>query len=749
MFRPLQLLTCLLLGLLSSFTLSVSGASTQTPPSSEVKLGLRTLLLSAGPHEEQVIRMYLDGLGTPYTSTSQIPDLTTPAYHAIIVTSMNFNGGDFTALRQYAAKYNVRLVCLQSNDAAMKGTNASIATASKTPLQNVIFDAQTLKSEPKLSDAMNPGGSWAVNLLSPMSFTIPTTATPLLRYGNAGPVAAFIAKNQGGSEEMHFGFRAWAGEFCPASDCPHPYTNIYSGEATGEFSFFNLALANVWFNWATRGVYLGQRRIRVQIHIDDWFRQYPLVNGTNFRVSGASMRHAAQWTAGIVKKTGLPADSYFRFELAFNGAGHTAEGLEKAGPGSLAAVSNDLVGSFNWISHTWTHTHMDWLDVCPTPGGCRTPADRIAAELQNSVKLATGQAVPNNPSMYPGLVDSPAGQLFGSKNDLAATRLSLKSMVTPEISGLYPFNFTGHYGGRTPVPGNKVALKVMLDNGIKAVTGDNTRPELVSWDSPHHPIITTVESHGIAGMAIIPRHAPAIAYHTCDPTTYMGWYNSARACDLSSGPKCENRDYSLDEAIERQATTALSYLLHYRQDPFMAHQANMHACDNYNTQGAPNSLATHWVERILTRMASYINRLPVQSPKFDDTAANYLDRLSRDQCGLVGQVTVLDGHWSNVSIRATGKCNAALTVLAANELQPALPNKETYGPDNTYRVLMDAGDTVIFPLVNTTKPAVDPAQQQQQVDRAGSASAAMTLRSDWLPLRAAVLLLTGVFFNRM
>lgn len=49
------------------------------------------------------------------------PQLTTPDFHSIIVTSDNFNSGDWVNIRSYAQKFNVRLTCLHSNPTNVPG----------------------------------------------------------------------------------------------------------------------------------------------------------------------------------------------------------------------------------------------------------------------------------------------------------------------------------------------------------------------------------------------------------------------------------------------------------------------------------------------------------------------------------------------------------------------------------------------------------------------------------------------------
>lgn len=54
-----------------------------------------------------------------------------------------------------------------------------------------------------------------------------------------------------------------------------------------------------------------------------------------------------------------------RLELAFNGFGYEDAGYEqKQGIGvGLNKCLLDNKKKFNWVSHTWTHQHLDWLNA--------------------------------------------------------------------------------------------------------------------------------------------------------------------------------------------------------------------------------------------------------------------------------------------------------------------------------------------------------------------------------------------------
>jgi hypothetical protein len=62
--------------------------------------------------------MYMDGLDSPYIISSIIPDLSKPAFYAVVVADLGWNKGNFAPIRQYAK------VC-----ASGKGSNACVSTS--------------------------------------------------------------------------------------------------------------------------------------------------------------------------------------------------------------------------------------------------------------------------------------------------------------------------------------------------------------------------------------------------------------------------------------------------------------------------------------------------------------------------------------------------------------------------------------------------------------------------------------------
>ena len=102
----------------------------------------------------------------------------------------------------------------------------------------------------------------------------------------------------------------------------------------------------------------------------------------------------------------------------------------------------------------------------------------------------------------------------------SAQRYSSAGLIPPAITGLH----------------NGDAINAWMQNGIKYVVGDNTRPVLRNPQSPHWPLITTVAANGAAGLVVMPRWATTI-YYNCDlpDCTLHEWINtSAGSGDFNS-----------------------------------------------------------------------------------------------------------------------------------------------------------------------------------------------------------------------
>jgi hypothetical protein len=103
-------------------------------------------------------------------------------------------------------------------------------------------------------------------------------------------------------------------------------------------------------------------------------------------------------------------------------------------------------------------------------------------------------------------------QWFQQAGLSAARKFSPGGLIPPAITGLH----------------NADVIKAWMDNGIRHVVGDNTRPILRNQQNEFWPAISNRAVNGYAGLVIIPRWATTI-YYNCDlpSCTLNEWINTS------------------------------------------------------------------------------------------------------------------------------------------------------------------------------------------------------------------------------
>eukprot|EP00123_Amoebidium_parasiticum_P009046 comp19190_c0_seq1/m.21901 comp19190_c0_seq1/g.21901 ORF comp19190_c0_seq1/g.21901 comp19190_c0_seq1/m.21901 type:complete len:766 (-) comp19190_c0_seq1:210-2507(-) len=684
-----------------------------------IQLGLKTLYLYNKDSTEQMTfgKSIFMGLDTPYVLAPALPTLDKPLYNAIVVSSQ-LAAADLSALRAYGKKFNVRISFLDSTPQA-----AGLVAATTAPSQFLSMAPPTVSSP--FADALCTKCFWPthVDLAVKPATPNPDTTKPVLVFSAAkqhsqnDTYAAVALNTTYGTEEMHFFFRAWMNEL----DDDTEMTSV----TKGEYTFLNTALANVWFQWTTKGVWLGQRRIFLQAQVDDWFSATAMWNGTekSFRCNGYDTENAAAYSKALT--TRLPKGSDFKFELAFNGAGFTASGLEESGTGvGLDAATLKHVKDFLWVSHTWTHQNLDWStpDLCNgSMWTCPTNGLRLNEELSFNDKFIRGIGVPaagyKSDLKNSGMRDTPAQKMFYNDPEGLASHYSPSCLVPPEISGLWPAAVPAP-ANRAPraLPKNTVAMKALWDNGIRTVTGDNSRDELVNKQNKYHGVWTTVQEYGYDGILIIPRIAVNVDWDVHYPEVLVDQYNTKGACSWSFGPPCPAR-VTFEQAMARESAVATFGWLQYRQDPFMFHQANLHS---FPYMGKNQSLLSIWIDRAVDGLLEYVDKLPITSPRMEVIGQMYRDRMARDNCSIEATMEVVDGKPTRVTVGGSQKCEALLTVNGLHTNLGLDSAKATpYAFENTYSIPISA-DKKTFNLVSKTAAPVTQGQGGVKANATGT-----------------------------
>eukprot|EP00122_Pirum_gemmata_P021224 Pgem_evm1s19786 len=392
-------------------------------------------------------------------------------------------------------------------------------------------------------------------------------------------VGAFIKNTTGkydwNLEEMHFLFTANSG------------------------SHHGIVLFDIWFPWITKGMFLGQRRIVLNTHIDDYLLSTDLFNksGVKYRNSATDLQKLARYQAS--KRLNMPKGSNFTIEMAFNGYGY-ANDIGNIDDGSLTTLNEatiQLRDKFLWVSHTYTH-----LDLYCVESNCDTPTvptpslscyDWSKGACNYPPRADDGKNEPVYPesgySPYELIVFELTRNQYWAKHvlfrELNSSELELTwnwsphSIVTPRISGL---NYT-------------VAIRAMLEAGLFTAVGDNSRKDLKP-DSEFHGFNarpkakengllfqkedTLATINGRDALFVIPRKATRIYYDVSTPEENADEHNTfygpnCEGCDQDGeisfmGLKCNKtsfkyeKDLSFQEMLERESYETAVNLLSYK-----------------------------------------------------------------------------------------------------------------------------------------------------------------------------------------
>jgi len=226
-------------------------------------------------------------------------------------------------------------------------------------------------------------------------------------------------------------------------------------------------------------------------------------------------------------------------------------------------------------------------------------------------------------------------------------------------------------------------LKAILDAGIQCVVGDNSVAALIP-PNLYHGIITTAAVNGYDGVFIIPRAPTEIYFDVSTPASEIIEYNVRYGIGGTLIPNTQNA--TLDQVLAAEAVKTVKNYLLFRHDPYMFHQANLvHFNYTYvgDTEVKPWSLFELWVQSVLDDY-NKVMTLPWINIKHQDLWQVYLDRMSRDECGISGSLQVTAGKVTAATVTATGECEASITGLTScGQVASTSCRVEQYGPDFT------------------------------------------------------------------
>ena len=436
--------------------------------------------------------------------------------------------------------------------------------------------------------------TWEVASFGPgPGFTSRTTGAVVNRFANGA----------GNREQMVF-FISWASEW----------------SSTSTF------LQHGWIHWVTRGLYAGFRRIYFNTQIDDVHLVTYLYEpaGGEYRSTVTDLQDHVTWMADLNSR--LPSGSNYIVELAHNGNGNIQAATEFGWANNLNTCPDENFILYDEQASTPTEFKKPLgtgVDIWPT-----SPArfsSTLACMRQDT--LLTWLNVPANRDKYAHMSHTFTHKALNNATYsdtnkeitfnqawFAATGLDKASVWSPH--GLVPPAITGMHNGD--------AIKAFLDNGIKYVVGDNTRPVLRNPESPYWALTSTVERNGYSGLTIMPRWATTI-YFNCD----------LPQCTLNEWIATSGGSGDFNNLLADARRVNAMHLLNLHQDPFMFHQANLRTdLAPYAVNGKTGrwSILMAWVEVVLDEMTR-LTSWPIITKKHDAVTEEFIAREARDKCG--------------------------------------------------------------------------------------------------------------------
>jgi hypothetical protein len=606
-------------------------------------VNLKLLVLATTGEEAglSAIRSFLEYQGTPYDVVKlaageplpKLQDAERGLYQGVILTLGNLgvcdpgcrsalDGAGWTGLDNYLRDFGVRLLSYYTFPEARYGLTAAggLATTDQRPLMAEF----TSEAATVFRDLRMPGSVRIANAYTYLAQAMAEEGEitrPLLRSGSQ--VLAAIHEKPDGREFLALTF-----------------------DNNSEL-FHSLLLQRGLIDWLTRGVHLGWRKSWLMPQVDDLFLPNYLfqlnvpecatsggpspgpdgqIPCQKLRIEGADLdavaRSQSEWQA-------KPQFSSVRVGMAYNGFGVKTEDDE------LLAAAKRLSRHFFWVSHTFSHRHLDCY--ASGPEGCRG-----ASAEEGVFEVSENRA---------------AGQRFGLPVDES-------SLVTPQISGLHNADF----------------LHGAAQAGIRYLVSDTSRAEFI----PTIPN-TGQRSNYDPSIFLIPRRPTAIFYNAADgepgrpgsePDEYNFLFGPQGQFRRPDGQPFFAADQQYSELIQRESDLTLKYLLRGEMYPLMFHQANLWRYRGNLT------LLTDLIGAVLAKYEA-VSRLPVLSEQQTRIGELLEERLGYWKAGV--SATVWPGD-NRVTIHAERAAVAPMTGVCDTQC-------EEYGPFRVASVSMAAGET--------------------------------------------------------
>jgi hypothetical protein len=625
------------------------------PPVAAV--GMRVLVITADGKEAVLpaIQQTLDYVGIPYDTWVAAEQVLTSAnlcatvgssgqanYQAVLLTTGNlgfldpttntyrsaFTADEWTLLWSYEAKYGVRQVTAYTIGGGWPDTyglnppSAAIDTTS-SPLTVTLTSA----SPPGSSD---PDGQQLFSYLNPTATLVIQDAYTYLSTPASSAVTPLLVDAQGDALASIY-------------DYPDGRQNLAVTADGNAYLLHSQAIFYGIVNWATKGLFIGQRKVYMSPQPDDVLNDDDVWNpvqltdqaGQTYRMTAADYQTFISWQAAENAKF---AGNQIQLSIPFNGVGASSVDFD---PSELFPVTKDDLtpvikaqsDAFTWLSHTYDHMELDAATYAQT-----------MAEL--------------------------------TKNDVVAQRtLGLNNyyrnaMITPSVSGL----------------NNPAALQALSDYGIRYIVSDTSK-FCGNRDTTPRPCPTPnigVYNDLQPDILMVPRYPSNLYYNVYSPDQWTSEYNFIYESYWG-------RDLTTAQILDQESNIWLHYLMTYDLRPVMFHQPNLVAYDG------THSLLGDLMDATLTKYAALFN-LPVQSLRLDQIGDLMIERMNLNAAlslasGSALAARIVPGTGSS-SIVITNPTTSAV-VVPITGVSAANGSVETYGGQPISRVTVPANGGTI------------------------------------------------------
>ena len=603
---------------------------------------LRVLLITSGDSTfdaaQTVMITLLEGLQIPYTVLdSSTQDLTADLlwegghgfYNGIILTNaetygpngIGFSAAEFNILHQYERNFLVREAVMSgfppSNLAAGIDYGMASATFVSEPIGTWTPAAQ---DSTRLYEDINKSSNIAIKAAGAFTF-IPrdTPQSPVVTTLLDSPAGGLI-----GTIEYADGREVLLSTIQQAPWLAHSFLLGYE-----------------FLNYATRGVFLGARRVYLSAHVDDLFLADEVWNpstNSNFPESEFNYRMDENDVIQAVSAQDLfraqhPLAQNLTLEFAFNGGG-----IADIETDSLAQAFIQNKNQFSYINHGLEAIQMDRL--------CEDPDAPSLATCPQTQYLDAFQEISQNMEVWAqlGLPNQTEGQtvyLSDSHSGFEDRRGSLER--ADHIP--YPWGL------------NDMFISAAFDNGIRWVATDTSRP--------NQNIIQRIDAFPEVGM--LPRFPTQIYYNTTTPLENTSEYNyifngrhiedGRDPCNIP-GAICTPRTY--EEILASEAEVTFNHMMNYQPFPHYFHQTNL----AYSQDIKHGSLLFDWLYSVIEYYEERLI-LPVMTPTFVEVAAFAAQRLERQEAEISA---VMDLSTDTVRVTSNRPATIYMTGIAGGQL---------------------------------------------------------------------------------